>query len=176
MSKIKTWSDADEKYLRTNWKTQSASEIGKVLGKTRGSVIGKVYRLDLPPKEGGHVTSKRTKEQRKALANEKYKKKMRGRRSETGDRAYLPKPEEHYQVSARPPERVKILGFVQPPSLQKLVQELRQHECRFPYGDGPFTFCAQPTHTGDSYCPYHNALTSRRGKSLMLDSTASGLR
>lgn len=36
------------------------------------------------------------------------------------------------------------------------------HEgCRFPHGDGPFTFCALPVKPGSSYCPEHDTICYR---------------
>jgi len=37
--------------------------------------------------------------------------------------------------------------------------DLEPHHCRFPYGDGPFTFCGHAKLEGASYCSEHVALT-----------------
>ena len=41
--------------------------------------------------------------------------------------------------------------------------ELGHGECRYPYGEGPFTFCAHPVRDGASYCAGHAALVHGRG-------------
>lgn len=33
--------------------------------------------------------------------------------------------------------------------------ELEPNDCRYPYGDGPFTFCGHPKQAGSSYCTPH---------------------
>ena len=42
-----------------------------------------------------------------------------------------------------------------PPELRKALSELGDKDCRFPFGDGPYTFCAQPTAPGLPYCVDH---------------------
>jgi GcrA cell cycle regulator len=37
------------------------------------------------------------------------------------------------------------------------IADLGKNECRYPYGDGPFTFCGHPT-DGGAYCVGHKAL------------------
>ena len=39
--------------------------------------------------------------------------------------------------------------------------DLTSHDCRFPFGDGPFTFCGCPVATGKPYCAEHVELTKR---------------
>lgn len=41
--------------------------------------------------------------------------------------------------------------------------DLQAQECRFPYGDGPFTFCAHSAPEGHSYCRVHALLTKGIG-------------
>lgn len=36
--------------------------------------------------------------------------------------------------------------------------ELEAGDCRYAFGDGPFTFCGHPVHAGSSYCMPHTAL------------------
>lgn len=39
------------------------------------------------------------------------------------------------------------------------IHELKAGDCRWPYGDGPFTFCGHATLNGDSYCVEHIMLS-----------------
>jgi GcrA cell cycle regulator len=41
--------------------------------------------------------------------------------------------------------------------------DLEPGQCRWPYGDGPFTFCGYPALTDLSYCGAHTRLSMRRG-------------
>lgn len=36
--------------------------------------------------------------------------------------------------------------------------DLKRNECRFPSGDGPFTFCGRVKRDDSSYCREHHAL------------------
>lgn len=40
----------------------------------------------------------------------------------------------------------------------RTLLELEDGDCRFPYGDGPFTFCGNPIKKGSPYCGAHSAL------------------
>ncbi len=50
--------------------------------------------------------------------------------------------------------------------LHKSLLELEPGDCRWPYGDNPFTFCGHLSLEGRSYCPAHESLsTDNRGRS-----------
>jgi len=42
------------------------------------------------------------------------------------------------------------------------LHELDRSHCRYPHGDGPFTFCGHEVEQGGSYCPHHAALCYRK--------------
>jgi GcrA cell cycle regulator len=44
--------------------------------------------------------------------------------------------------------------------------ELQSRECRFPYGDGPFTFCGHPVLEGRSYCGSHVAVSRSQARPI----------
>ena len=46
-----------------------------------------------------------------------------------------------------------------PDALHLELWQLRSDDCRYPYGDGPFTFCGHPSFNGSSYCEAHFRLT-----------------
>lgn len=39
------------------------------------------------------------------------------------------------------------------------LADLEYGQCRFPFGDGPFTFCGCQTYEDSPYCAEHHALT-----------------
>jgi hypothetical protein len=43
--------------------------------------------------------------------------------------------------------------------------ELEIEHCRYPDGDGPFTFCGQQRMDGSSYCHSHSALSITKSRS-----------
>jgi len=36
------------------------------------------------------------------------------------------------------------------------IMQLKDGDCRYPYGSGPYTFCGLATQPGSSYCRYHH--------------------
>ena len=69
--------------------------------------------------------------------------------------------------------RVKMTAFACDPvsglrvadvvPLHLSLLELEREQCKWPYGDGPFTFCGCRTFDGSSYCEAHQALSEGRG-------------
>lgn len=68
------------------------------------------------------------------------------------------------------PDRLPQVGFGSRPKgprprladvvpLHASLVDLTYDQCRYPYGDGPFTFCGCPTINGLSYCEPHHRLT-----------------
>lgn len=117
----------------------SFSEIAAQIGcYSRNAVIGKAHRLGLrrdqrPPKE---------------------RKERPGRKK--GPRA----------ITIRSPEVpsaevfvCKDAGDLEPLHLSLI--NLRQNSCRWPYGDGPFTFCGHQT-VKQPYCAAHAEIASQR--------------
>lgn len=47
------------------------------------------------------------------------------------------------------------------------LMDLEPNDCRFPYGDGPFTFCGHPKQAGSSYCAPHYHLTRQEPKPFL---------
>jgi GcrA cell cycle regulator len=44
------------------------------------------------------------------------------------------------------------------------IDQLEPDDCRYPYGDGPFTFCGHWKMDGSSYCAEHFPLTRMRNR------------
>jgi GcrA cell cycle regulator len=70
-----------------------------------------------------------------------------------------PKPEP--KAPPPPTARAEIIALrcvvVEPQHL--LVTDLEDGQCRYPFGEGPFTFCGHAQKDGSSYCRPHAALT-----------------
>lgn len=54
-----------------------------------------------------------------------------------------------------PPREEVLLRCVEIEPRHIELTDLKHKECRFPYGDGPFTFCGHPKNPGSSYCRHH---------------------
>lgn len=142
------WNDEKIELLKKLWaEGLSCSVIADRMGDglSRNAVIGKVSRLRLPGRDV---------KVRQSIGGKKGAKVMRKRHQEAKRIA-----------SGKPPSAVAALfkaePFVSrdipqvPESQRKVLDDLGERDCRFPYGDGPFTFCARPKVTGLAYCEDH---------------------
>jgi len=115
--------------------SQIAAKIGRI---TRNAVIGKVHRLELDRRRQNNPFKKSGEHQRERarLNNER----RRLRRAEAG-----PAP--------RAWERKIICTEVDPRNID--MMDLEPNDCRWPEGEGPYTFCGAPKFNGFSYCAGH---------------------
>lgn len=118
----------------------SARMIAEQLGDmSRNAVIGKLTRMGLMG--GGSFkqpeNGARTKRVRKALDHKQER------------RQEVPAPQ--LRVADVVPMHVSLL-------------DLKHNMCRYPFGDGPFTFCGCPVLDGLSYCEPHQRLTHSTGR------------
>lgn len=126
----------------------SASLIAAEVGATRSAVIAKSHRLDLV-----NPNARRVPEINKAPRVRRY-----FRDPSAPIPFKRPKPE---------PEVIKLrCDAIEPRHLS--LADLERTACRYPYGDGPFTFCAHPRAEGSSYCSAHYDLTRGYDKRQMV--------
>lgn len=108
----------------------SCSQIARELGVvTRNGVIGKVHRLGL---------------EKRGIP--KAQQKTRRFKHQNGRRA---------RKISLPPE---LYVCAEAPDIQPLnvnLVDLSPNSCRYPYGNGPYTFCGHPQLTSSSYCREH---------------------
>ncbi len=137
---ITAWTDERTENLKKYWSGEySCSQIANLLGgTTRNAVIGKVHRLGLAGRrfENPFKKSSEHHAERIRLKNER----RRLRRQE-----FAPPPREW--------ERQIICTEIEPRNID--LSELERDDCRWPDGDGPFTFCGAPKFNGFSYCAGH---------------------
>jgi GcrA cell cycle regulator len=125
-----------------------AAELGN--GITRNAVIGKMHRLGLTGRIYDRPYPRKTPEQIEAAKRTKYERRNERRRAER-------------MSIVKPAVNLEALRCVEVEPLHKSLADLGRNDCRYPYGDGPYTFCGQPQREGHSYCGPHFALTLRRG-------------
>jgi len=103
---------------------------------SRNAIIGRLYRL-------GVTTPMAVKPVRKTAAPRKEP-----------ERKPRPAP------PRLPPEEIELRAADVVPRHLPLL-ELRPDDCKYPYGNGPFSFCGNSKAPGSSYCFEHDCLTRR---------------
>ena len=106
----------------------SGGQMGDALGCSRNAIIGKAHRSGIALK---NRRNDRTAEER--LSN----KRVRIRKLRVAS------------PSIPFPEKIVPLNLSFP--------ELNEFHCRWPYGEGPYTFCGHWPLVNSAYCPFHQA-------------------
>jgi GcrA cell cycle regulator len=161
---ITNWTVDRVEELRKLWSEgYSCTQVASIMGNTtRNAVIGKINRLSL--------------QSPKIKKFDSYGGRMQGRIAGMTQRAPKPKKVRQSIVRIVPANgnSAKMRVFrssktdifplrcveIEPRNI--LLVDLEPGDCRYPYGDGPFTFCGHPAHEG-SYCLPHFALSSSPG-------------
>jgi len=146
------WTEDRTEMLKRLWASGSFSfsQIAGQMDITRNAVIGKAHRLGFNGRVYGNT--KRTPEQIEASKRRKAERRNERRRTE---RVHM----------VRPTINLEALRCVEVVPLHKSLIDLGSNDCRYPYGDGPYTFCGHPQLEGHSYCGPHFGLSARRGQS-----------
>jgi hypothetical protein len=135
------WTDERKAEVLKLWnERKNGTEIGAVFGKKRGAILGLLHRMGAL----GNRAIRRTQEQKLAAKRAKYKQRPRPPSSLRGHKARA---------------FASVLSKAVPalPSNNYTLVEVHKHDgCRYPYGQGPYTFCGHPKHEGSSYCPAHH--------------------
>jgi GcrA cell cycle regulator len=134
------WTEAEDATLKQMYEQEySCSQIaGRLSGKTRNAVIGRVHRLGLPRRGAGIAPARARKERRERSPRRR-----------------------RVAMAAPPPQEIKLRCAAIEPRHATIEGGLSG--CRWPYGDGPFTFCDHPKTEGSSYCADHFFLSIGAG-------------
>lgn len=126
-----TWTPERTKTLTALWAAGlSCRQIMSELGlESRNQVVGKVFRLQLPPPEKKQYTETRGRPRKDS--------------KKTLFQMFVKRPLDDHA------DKALHIAFL----------DLQPIHCRFPYGDGPFTFCGHPKTDGSSYCADHRSFT-----------------
>lgn len=133
-----TWTDDKIERLRELWGSgMGAADIAAEIGvKSKNAVIGKANRLRLGLLVPGRMVGRPQ---------------PRMARTPRPSRAKAPDKPWHVPAAARPPQKTGA----------KTLIDLEPGDCRYPLGERPFQFCAQPKVEGVSYCLDHARLCFR---------------
>ena len=151
------WTEKMVEDLKIMWKQGlTTGEIGKRLGVSKNSIVGKVHRLQLDARpspikkkdeEQENAAVAATAETKPAAVKAKTEKKTEPREEKP---AAAPQP-----VAEKPAVvRKNIAGDVK-------LTDLDNHTCRWPIGDPKdenFHFCGKKVRIGQTYCEEHAAL------------------
>ena len=171
------WTDEELGLLRKGISLGlSSAQISRELlpGRSRNSIIGKLHRdPHLFPAKLALALSPAEKEQRRAAkAGQRVEKRTPPRKKHNvpaqivgsikndpngdliwKDRSFPTSPKINYRDAAIPPMAGDFKALE--------LHELQRGHCKYPHGDGPFTFCGQDVEHGKPYCPHHAALCYR---------------
>lgn len=163
------WTDQMVEDLRKMWKEGlTTGEIGKRLGVSKNSIVGKVHRLGL---SGRPSPIKKKNDAAAAPAEKKSpapKPKPEKKAAEKTTAAPQPKTENHPVSEKNAPHAehrihsIKEEFKTEPRKDGKVtLTGLDNHTCRWPVGDPKdenFHFCGKKVRLGQTYCEEHSAL------------------
>ncbi len=142
------WTDERVKQLcELHASNLTFAEIAEAIGMTRNACIGKAQRIGLPSR-----AEELTVEQRFAKSQAKLAA-LRARRA-------IEREKRQKQRAANPHVkfyRPKTESDLSEKALHLEFEQLESRHCRFPYGEGPYTYCGHPKLANTSYCEAHVA-------------------
>ena len=122
----------------------SYTEIGDALGMTRSAIAGKLKRLRanglVKGRQHNSVRNTQNAIRRKADLPPKFR-------------------QEFQTITIASPVPTDPSPVTEG---SKDLVDLKPFECRYPFGNGPYRFCAKPTLIGSSWCAYHHLLCCRK--------------
>jgi GcrA cell cycle regulator len=140
-----SWTDARISLLKKLWAdglsaSQVAAELGD--GVSRAAVCGQVHRLKLPARRTTTGRRPGRKPRAAGIRRQQAGARVEPTRKRAKDGALTP----HLPPEPDPPPV---------PPLHIALDGLELHHCRWPFGDGPFTFCGHHNGPEGPYCAYH---------------------
>ncbi len=151
------WTEKMVEDLKIMWKQGlTTGEIGKRLGVSKNSIVGKVHRLQLDARPS--PIKKKDEEQENAAVAATAETKPAAVKAKTEKKTELREeiPAAAPQPVAEKPAVVRknVAGDVK-------LTDLDNHTCRWPIGDPKdenFHFCGRKVRIGQTYCEEHAAL------------------
>lgn len=151
------WTDKMVEDLKIMWKQGlTTGEIGKRLGVSKNSIVGKVHRLQLDARPS---PIKKKDEETETSAAENTAQPATAKN--TGGKKNEPRPEKTAAPAPVQPVAAKPLPIKKIVPGNVKLTDLDNHTCRWPLGDPKdenFHFCGKKVKIGQTYCEEHSAL------------------
>ena len=182
------WTDEMVETLKKMWNEGlSTGEIGKRLGVSKNSIVGKVHRLQLTARPSP-IKKKNSEEAVSTPPKVKEKKINKTETSESENKEktcsqditaskdskkiknkVAPKAENNTSLEKATPKEseaflnisIPVINTPKKPGDKITVTDLDNHTCRWPIGDPKdenFHFCGAPIRIGQTYCEEHAAI------------------
>ncbi|MBP5399158.1 MAG: hypothetical protein J6Y53_01915 [Alphaproteobacteria bacterium] len=174
------WTDKMVEDLKVMWKQGlTTGEIGRRLGVSKNSIVGKVHRLQLdarpspikrktdPENQTGDLFKQPIKKEKIVIE----KKTVSPIKPEPKVEKTIPQPTKEKTTAPKTKEEKDIeissKFFLKQPTVSKdfngnaMLIDLDNHTCRWPLGDPKddnFRFCGRKVRIGQTYCEEHSAL------------------
>lgn len=155
------WTDEMVDQLRAMWaEGLTTGEIGKRLGVSKNSIVGKVHRLGL----SGRPSPIKKKEENETIAAsvETPTKPAKEKNVAKEPKVTKPKAEKAVVTTENPTEKNIVKTECQPKihnhGGKTMLTDLDNHTCRWPLGDPKdenFHFCGRKVRIGQTYCDEH---------------------
>ena len=177
------WTDKMVEDLKIMWKQGlTTGEIGRRLGVSKNSIVGKVHRLQLdarpspikrknePENKTGDLFAPKTNKKEKAPEEKKtaapIKQEPKIEKPAAKEKIAAPKPAKEKTTEEKNID-ISSKFFLKQPTVSKefngnaMLIDLDNHTCRWPLGDPKddnFRFCGRKVRIGQTYCEEHSAL------------------
>ncbi len=156
------WTDEMVDQLRAMWaEGLTTGEIGKRLGVSKNSIVGKVHRLGLsgrpsPIKKKEDADSEAAPAAELKTVKEKPTKELKPHKTKV-EKA-MPEPAAKVDIKAMERESEPQTAAVHTRNGKTMLTDLDNHTCRWPLGDPKdenFHFCGRKVRIGQTYCDEH---------------------
>ncbi len=156
------WTEEMVEQLREMWKQGlTTGEIGKRLGVSKNSIVGKVHRLGLSGRPSP-IKKKETAASDNAKKDPASQAKPSKSKNEKIAAAKKTEPESELIEDIVIEEKIEIVPPSYPQRSDKTsLTDLDNHTCRWPIGDPKdenFHFCGKKVRIGQTYCDEHAAV------------------
>lgn len=73
--------------------------------------------------------------------------------------------------TSNPSKKAQVKTTVVPLNME--LDDLKNSQCRYPYGDGPFTFCGHPVKENSPYCDEHHDICFRSIRPIQVNNSSN---